>query len=106
MIENTHNYLNSLSVDAQIEELKGELGILVGFRARFRGTGAEWNLGVTFIRDSFLEEYIKDLAENQFDLDLDSWPVKHIDWKKAADELRDKYDGIIFKGIQYWIIEK
>lgn len=101
--DKAHNFLNSLSIDAQIVELQKELDVLTGFKSRFRGSSVEWNIGATFVRDSFLEAHAKDISEAQ--LDLDSWPVKHIDWEKAADELRSKYGSIIFKGVQYWYIK-
>jgi hypothetical protein len=101
--DKAHNFLNSLSIDSQIVELQGKLDILNGFKSRFQGSSVEWNTGATFVRDDFLEAHAKDISEAQ--IDLDSWPINCIDWEKAANELRQKYESIIFKGTQYWYIK-
>lgn len=109
-VDTTRGVLSSEEIDVKMAELGRELDILNGFKSRFRGTTSklipdtEWDSGVIFIRDDFLTEYIKNKAAGQ--LDLDSWPIRFIDWEKATAEYRKNHEGIIFKGDQYWIMSK
>jgi hypothetical protein len=103
-VDTTRGVLSSREIDAKMAELVRELDILTGLRSRFRGTDFDWDSGAIFIRDDFLTEYIKNKAAGQ--LDLDSWPIKFIDWKKATAEYRKNHKGIVFKGDQYWVMSK
>jgi len=87
----------------QIEDLKNELAPL---RA-LAGQGdyiEDWQYGATLIRDSYFEEYARELAE---ELDLiptnATWPATCIDWEQAARELQMDYTSVEFDGITYWV---
>lgn len=63
-----------------------------------------WEDGVTFVKDSYFEEYAEELAE---DLGITSskfqnWPYNCIDWSNAADQLKDDYSSVEFDGETYW----
>lgn len=64
---------------------------------------ADWQYGATLIRDSCFQEYAEELAEDIGAVDRDArWPLNHIDWEAAADELKQDYTAINFDGITYW----
>ena len=67
-------------------------------------SAADWIHGETLIRDSYFEEYARDLADDIGAVDKDAgWPNSCIDWEKAADELRMDYFSVEFRGVTYWI---
>lgn len=65
----------------------------------------DWEHGETLIHDSYFTQYAEELAH---DLGLVSgemmdWPLRHIDWEAAAEELRQDYSTIDFDGQTYWL---
>ncbi len=62
-----------------------------------------WKDGVTFVKDSYFEEFAEDEAD-QLGLVNDrwQWPYNCIDWSKAADQLKDDYSSVEFDGLTYW----
>lgn len=65
----------------------------------------DWEHGETLIHDSYFAQYAEDLA---YDLgmvtgEMMDWPLRHIDWQAAAEELQQDYSTIDFDGQQYWI---
>jgi len=64
----------------------------------------DWEHGETLIRDSYFEEYAQELAEDTGMVKGDEgWPLNHIDWEAAADELKNDYFSVDFDGVEYWI---
>lgn len=58
---------------------------------------------VTLIRDSYFEQYARDLAEDIGAIPDDAqWPCTCIDWEQAARELQQDYTTIDFDGVDYW----
>jgi hypothetical protein len=65
---------------------------------------SDWRHGETLIRDSYFEDYARELAEDGGMLkDNESWPYTCIDWEKAARELQYDYSAVDFDGVTYWI---
>lgn len=70
--------------------------------------GAEWAYGVTLVRDSYFEDYARELAEEIGGLSGFShgeeitWPLQYIDWEAAAEALQIDYMEIEFEGVTYW----
>lgn len=64
----------------------------------------DWQYGATLIRDSYFVEYAKQLADDIGAIDPNAaWPLSHIDWEAAADELQTDYTDIEFDGVTYWV---
>ena len=64
----------------------------------------DWQYGESLIRDSYFEDYARELAEDIFGK-LPSgvgWPAYCIDWARAARELQTDYTTVEFDGEQYW----
>jgi hypothetical protein len=57
-----------------------------------------------FIRDSYFTAYAKELAEDVGYISSkdDRWPFNCIDWKAAADLLKNDYSSIEIAGVTYW----
>lgn len=68
------------------------------------GYAADWRHGETLIRDSYFEEYARQLAEDIGAIDRNaSWPNTCIDWEQAASELQQDYTAVDFDGETYWV---
>lgn len=62
----------------------------------------EWQYGATFIRESYFRQYAEDLANDIGAIDSDiRWPLNHIDWSAAADDLRMDYSEYEIRGSTY-----
>ena len=64
----------------------------------------DWPYGEVLIRDSYFEDYAKQLAEDTDSIPKDlRWPCEYIDWKAASDALQQDYFMVDFDGVDYWI---
>jgi antirestriction protein len=122
-ISNRDNVIDSRDVIARIAELEAELGEransdpdglwteeraeLAALRAlqdEAEGSAPDWRYGCTLIRDSYFEDYARELAEEIGAIRDDArWPCTCIDWERAARELRMDYTAVDFDGVTYWV---
>ena len=64
---------------------------------------ADWNYGETFIREDYFETYARELAEDIGSVSRDMpWPLTHIDWKAAADDLLQDYTSVEVNGWTFY----
>ncbi len=64
-----------------------------------------WNDGVTFVKDSYFEEFAEDEADQLGyfqNYDKNAWPYNCIDWSEAASQLQNDYSSVEFDGETYW----
>lgn len=87
------------------DEDKQELVNLKALEAEAEGySGGDWRHGATLIRDSYFEDYAKELANDIGAVDSKAnWPLQHIDWEAAAEELKQDYTEVDFDGVSYYI---
>lgn len=96
--EDTENY-----PDGPDEELTAELKVLKSLADEASGS-PDWPYGETLIRDSYFEDYARELAEDIGAIDRNAhWPNDCIDWEKAAEELQQDYTSVDYDGVTYWI---
>lgn len=56
-----------------------------------------------FIHDAYFVTYAQDFADDIGAINRDAaWPLSHIDWDAAADDLRQDYTALDFDGATYW----
>ena len=56
------------------------------------------------IADSYFEDYAMEYADEIGAIDSSArWPLAHIDWKAAAEELQSDYTSITFDDCDYWM---
>ena len=80
-----------------------ELKSLQSLAEKAEGCG-DWQYGETLIRESYFEDYARQLAEDIGAIKGDeSWPLSCIDWERAAQELRMDYSSAEFGGVTYYI---
>lgn len=84
------------TVGSDADELKN----LIDLREQF---DREWIDGITFVKDSYFEEFAEDEAD-QLGLIKDGggWPYNCIDWQRAAEQLQQDYSQVEFDGETYW----
>jgi hypothetical protein len=81
-----------------------ELKALKALAEQAEGYAADWKYGETLIRDSYFEDYARELAEDIGAINKDAtWPNDCIDWERAARELQMDYTSVEFDGVTYWI---
>lgn len=81
-----------------------ELAILERLAAQGEQYADDWSYGETLIHDDYFETYAEQLADDIGAIDRDArWPLTHIDWAAAAEDLKQDYTSIDFDGQTYWI---
>lgn len=86
-----------------MEEEREELAKLEAFAEEAEGYAADWKYGETLIRESYFEDYARELAEDIGAIPSDAqWPCTCIDWEQAARELRMDYSSVEFDGVTYY----
>lgn len=64
----------------------------------------DWTYGEMLIRDSYFEDYARELAEDIGAIPKNlGWPCNHIDWEGATNALKMDYFSVEFDGVEYWI---
>lgn len=98
--------LSDAEYDIEIwnDDYKEELDNLKKLAEECEGYSSDWKYGETLIRDSYFVEYAEQLADDIGAIDNNAkWPLNHIDWEAAAEELQYDYTMIDYDGINYWI---
>ena len=86
------------------DEEKAELAMWREVAEDGETNASDWSYGATLIRDSYFEDYARELAEDIGAVSKDlSWPACHIDWEAAADALKMDYTEIEIDGETYWV---
>lgn len=96
--------LTNADWEADFPDDAAELAALEALAEEAAGYAPDWTYGETLIRDSYFEEYARELAEDLGMLDKgDRWPHTCIDWERAADELKQDYTAVDFDEVTYWV---
>jgi uncharacterized protein YlaI len=81
-----------------------ELRTLLALQEDAEGYCDDWKYGASLIRDSYFREYAEELADDIGAIDRNAtWPLNHIDWDAAADELKQDYTEVDYDGVSYWV---
>ena len=64
----------------------------------------DWEYGETLIAETYFTAYAQQLADDIGAINKDAtWPLTHIDWEAAADELKQDYMEVDFDGVSYFM---
>lgn len=114
VVDNRQDILDSRDIIERLEELEelksageeydeDELTALQDLAEECEGFD-DWEYGATLIRESYFEDYARELAEDIGAITGDeSWPLNCIDWEKAAEQLGVDYSEVTFDGVTYFI---
>lgn len=113
---NRNDVIDSRDIIERIEELDelreegqaddDDLAELEGLRelAEECAGSPDWEHGETLIRATYWVEYAQQLADDCGMVPSGlGWPVRHIDWEAAAEELRIDYSEVDYDGVPYYI---
>jgi len=79
-----------------------ELRILAALAEEAEGYIPDWNYGEQLIRESYFTDYARELADDIGAIDRNAdWPLSHIDWDAAAEQLKMDYVEVDFDGVTY-----
>jgi hypothetical protein len=103
--EETRSTLEAAKLKEWEETEEGiELKALQSLAEEAEGYASDWRYGEALIRDSYFEEYAEQLAEDIGAIDHNAkWPLNHIDWEAAADELKQDYTSVSYGDVEYWV---
>ena len=93
------------ALDAWDESEEGrELKALEGLAEDAEGYCDDWRHGAQLIRESYFEDYARELADDIDAIQKDNaWPYTCIDWGQAARELQMDYKSVEFDGVTYYV---
>jgi hypothetical protein len=95
------NQDDTMGLDA--DEL-AELAALKALAEEAEGYADDWRHGAQLIRESYFEDYARELAEETGAITgTQCWPLTCIDWEQAARELAMDYTTVDFDGVDYLI---
>jgi hypothetical protein len=82
-----------------------ELRVLKALAEEAEGYAPDWRYGETLIRESYFEQYAQDLTSDLYGKEINDakWPFNHIDWREAAEDLKQDYTTVIFDGEEYLV---
>jgi len=64
----------------------------------------DWAYGEALIRGTHFTSYAEELAEDTGAINSEArWPLTHIDWEAAANQVKTDYMSIDFDGTEYWM---
>jgi hypothetical protein len=64
----------------------------------------DWQYGETLIAESYFQDYAEQLASDIGAISDDAkWPLTHIDWEAAAEELKQDYRHVEYRSTTYYI---
>jgi hypothetical protein len=87
-----------------LEENGDEFVTLLEVKEEVEQYTSEWDDGAFMIADNHFEDYAQELAEDTGAIDRNAkWPLTHIDWDEAAEELKCDYSEVTIAGKSYWI---
>ncbi len=88
--------------ESYTEEQVAELDVLEALQDE--ASGGDWEHGATLIRETYFEEYARQLADDIGAIDSNAtWPLNCIDWEQAARELQMDYSSVDYDGEEYLI---
>lgn len=114
---NMDEYIDSRDIISRLEELENEYGehgedfedveeleALRALNEKGEDATVDWRYGVTLIHEDYFEQYAEELAEDIALINRNAlWPLNHIDWKAAAEELKIDYTTVDFDGETYYV---
>jgi len=85
------------------EDEQEELEALVSLREQAEGQMEDWPHGETLIADHYFTEFAEQYASDMGAINGDAvWPINHIDWDEAAEDLKQDYSEYTLRGTTYW----
>ena len=92
------------NLEGWLDENEDEYVSLMAFKEECEQYTSEWKYGAEIIHEDYFLKYAEDLAYDTGAVNRKAtWPISHIDWKAAAEELQCDYAFVTFNGNGYWV---
>lgn len=63
----------------------------------------DWQHGETLIREDYFTHYAEEYADDTGAIDRNcNWPLNHIDWEAAAEDLKQDFSTVEYQGSTYF----
>ena len=85
------------------EENKAELDALKALAEEAEGYAPDWRHGAALVRDSYFEDYARELLEDIGDIPRNLPHYIEIDWEATARNIQMDYTAVDFDGVSYWV---
>jgi hypothetical protein len=85
------------------EENKAELDALKALVEEAEGYAPGWRYGAALVRDSYFEDYARELLEDIGDIPRNLPHYIEIDWEATARNIQVDYTAVNFDGVCYWV---
>lgn len=107
-LDNVQSDRDEDDLQLELEDLtfgdQEELDALKALAEEAEGYG-DWAHGETLINKSYFTEYAEQLAEDIGAIDRKViWPLNHINWEAAAEDLLQDYTAVDFDGITFYVL--
>lgn len=99
------NWLEAVLADPKhlMYEEAVELKALRDLAEEAEGYAEDWRHGATLIRESYFEDYCRELVSDIGDMPKEIPSYIEIDWAKTADNIRADYTEVDFDGVAYLV---
>jgi antirestriction protein len=101
IIESEH--AAKIAITAWDEENEAELKALEALAEEAEGYAPDWRYGAALVRDSYFEDYARELLEDCGDIPRNLPHYIEIDWEATARNIRADYTEVDFDGVSYWV---
>ena len=101
IIESEH--AAKIAITAWDEENEAELKALKALAEEAEGYSEDWRHGAPLVRDSYFEDYARELLEDIGDIPRGLPHYIEIDWEATARNIRMDYTEVDFDGVSYWV---
>lgn len=96
--------MDTIHVEKMEEEEREEYKALNELLSLGLDATSEWYDGALFIAEDYFTQYAEQLADDIGAIDSNAtWPLRHIDWEAAADDLKQDYTEIEFRDATYFV---
>lgn len=99
-----NDFINSDEYDTPDQDTIDEYKALKALDEQGRGYAPDWTYGEALINEKYFTEYAEELADDIGAIDKKAgWPLTHIDWNAAAEDLKQDYTEIDFDGTTFLV---
>ena len=95
--------LDEEEIESWRDNWQTELEVIEDINELENSVGSEWSYGVTLIDEDDFEDYCEEELEQcgYFPKDFPQWIKNNIDWKGIAEDMKQDYSEVEFRGTTY-----
>jgi hypothetical protein len=103
-IDELESYYNAEAFADNLDEDEREELLVLKSLAEEAENVCSWEDGETMIHDTYFREYAEQYADDIGAVGTENqWPLTHIDWEAAADDLQQDFSSVDYDGQTFWV---